>query len=924
MFLILFLLLIFQNTFSDQLDFDLSNFDKDKVVIDVQEFQLKSLNISSDIKLDKNEIIYLTDFYDGSLINSQKIIDAIFYLKLKNRFKKVSLEIENNQIDLNIESYWKLNRVAVSGFIFGKYNILQNYNIEVGDIFDYKRHIESLKRIKKYLASQGYLDVKVSSKIFKKSSDKSVNVDIKIKKNAKFFINKVLVKSDVEQALIESIFNKKLSGKRFSLSKVSKIIKKIKVQLQSYGIYASDLKLNFYKNKKYKSVLVKLNGKFKIIKNITFLGNCYFSQDQLISNLYSHDWFFSDFYSVLIVEHIKSLYKKEGFFDISIDFEESEKKLELKIKEGQRALISEIKINSNFYSEDFLIKKFFKNTLNNFYNISVVYKILDEVIDFYTSNGFCDAYILSQRVISENGVYKLYINLSEGDQKFLSSVDIKDFSKYNKKIPFGNLNKCAPFDLKIVDIQKKWLTLFFKNIGYKNFEVVPNVKINQNIVDLQWSITEKKSDFKFGKTVLRGNVKVPFSRLFQEIKYQELDSLNKEDINSTFLNLKGIDGFESVHITPSKFLTSNKSNPMILNLVNMSKFELHTRLGFQQVNNSFILNWKNRSTYKVGGTFVLRNPLSRADSLKVDADFTIFYRHFLAQYSLPWLFNIPIRTNFRFYFNKYFQPLYLGSNNKIYHISQTGGFVSFNYKLGLSSLGINFGSEALKVTQMQEKIANALDFSPFLIEKSLPFIFSEPTFLIEQVDNKINPTKGISLFAAFKGAYSTFSDNVSYARILLENSIFYPIIKNTIFAIRNRFGHIFINNLKDLLPSERFYLGGSNSVRSYEPDFAPPLGEFDDNGRIQLIPKGSKTMFNSNIELRLKLYKAFGIVLFQDFGFLSRGFFDNRYDKIITASGFGLRYFTPIGPLRFDIGWRPKRFVNDKNFAWYLTLGQSF
>lgn len=86
-------------------------------------------------------------------------------------------------------------------------------------------------------------------------------------------------------------------------------------------------------------------------------------------------------------------------------------------------------------------------------------------------------------------------------------------------------------------------------------------------------------------------------------------------------------------------------------------------------------------------------------------------------------------------------------------------------------------------------------------------------------------------------------------------------------------------------------------------------------------------MVNVNAELRIPLFGALGTVLFQDFGWLS-----NNTQSVIAGgtllagTGFGIRYLTPIGPLRFDIGWKWSChggcFKN--SYAWYLSLGHMF
>lgn len=84
-------------------------------------------------------------------------------------------------------------------------------------------------------------------------------------------------------------------------------------------------------------------------------------------------------------------------------------------------------------------------------------------------------------------------------------------------------------------------------------------------------------------------------------------------------------------------------------------------------------------------------------------------------------------------------------------------------------------------------------------------------------------------------------------------------------------------------------------------------------------------MINGNLEARFPIYKSFKGVIFQDIGVLSQSGFSGFKGKWYPSSGFGFRYKTPIGPLRFDIGWKwKKRLKGDTPYAWYLTLGEAF
>ncbi len=186
----------------------------------------------------------------------------------------------------------------------------------------------------------------------------------------------------------------------------------------------------------------------------------------------------------------------------------------------------------------------------------------------------------------------------------------------------------------------------------------------------------------------------------------------------------------------------------------------------------------------------------------------------------------------------------------------------------------------------------------------------------------MNPSNGHLIAILFK-LMAPFQRNADlFFKILFEQSFFCKL-NPIILALRIRIGHILIKDFKTLMPSERFYLGGPNSLRSYEPDFAPPLGCYiNDCNEEKFVPQGGKTIFNSNLEFRIPFFKNFGIVIFQDLGFLIK---DIKCEfKFLTATGLGLRYNTTIGPLRLDVGWRPKCHDKDSSFSWFLTLGQAF
>ncbi len=154
---------------------------------------------------------------------------------------------------------------------------------------------------------------------------------------------------------------------------------------------------------------------------------------------------------------------------------------------------------------------------------------------------------------------------------------------------------------------------------------------------------------------------------------------------------------------------------------------------------------------------------------------------------------------------------------------------------------------------------------------------------------------------------------------------------------------MFNRKYAQLIPIERFYLGGASTIRGYERDYCPPLGELtcpvlDEYNQLppaagncwRFAPQGGRTMVNLNTEIRFKMFKGLGGVVFNDLGALFKDSIHNalcdKSDTLLGGSGFGFRYDTPIGPLRFDVGFKWNRVHKEfeTRCVWYLTLGHAF
>ena len=128
----------------------------------------------------------------------------------------------------------------------------------------------------------------------------------------------------------------------------------------------------------------------------------------------------------------------------------------------------------------------------------------------------------------------------------------------------------------------------------------------------------------------------------------------------------------------------------------------------------------------------------------------------------------------------------------------------------------------------------------------------------------------------------------------------------------------------DLPASERFFAGGDTTVRGFALDRLGSEATLDDNG----FPTGGNAMVVLNAELRTPHVKGVGLVAFVDAGNVFRRASDLAVGDLRASAGFGLRYRSPLGPLRFDIGFKLDRqdFTNgtERRAVYHLSLGQAF
>jgi outer membrane protein insertion porin family len=129
--------------------------------------------------------------------------------------------------------------------------------------------------------------------------------------------------------------------------------------------------------------------------------------------------------------------------------------------------------------------------------------------------------------------------------------------------------------------------------------------------------------------------------------------------------------------------------------------------------------------------------------------------------------------------------------------------------------------------------------------------------------------------------------------------------------------------VEDLPASERFFAGGDTTIRGYATDSVGAPNTITPRG----FPTGGNAVLLLNGELRIPVWREIGAVVFVDGGNVFRRVSEFDIGELEGSVGFGVRYRSPIGPIRFDAGFKLDRSAlgpDVKPYALHFSLGQAF
>jgi translocation and assembly module TamA len=222
------------------------------------------------------------------------------------------------------------------------------------------------------------------------------------------------------------------------------------------------------------------------------------------------------------------------------------------------------------------------------------------------------------------------------------------------------------------------------------------------------------------------------------------------------------------------------------------------------------------------------------------------------------------------------------------------------------TLSAGLGLRVSRAEQLDETDEYTLMYVPFRAE-------------LDKSNDKLNPTHGYRLTFEFQPYFDFVNLDSAFVQADAEFRHYLSLDKQSkwVLATRTHVGTLAGESLNGIPPSLRYYAGGGGSIRGFEYKTVGPLVGND--------PVGGRSLFEASVEIRRRLSETLGVVAFVDAGTAFEESWPSFGEQMRYAVGVGARYFTSVGPLRFDIAVPVnKREDIDDLFEFYLSIGQSF
>lgn len=619
------------------------------------------------------------------------------------------------------------------------------------------------------------------------------------------------------------------------------------------------------------------------------------------------------------IERIRDLYREKNYHHTEVTYEinpldNNQADLIFVIAEGEKVKVAEILFEGNeAYSEKELKKQIETSEKGWFSWLTGSGELKKEAAQqdaarmtaFYHNSGFAEARVGDPEITFDGSSATVKFKISEGPRFKIGEVGVGGDLILSEETLLGvtGIGKQEWYNRDVVQKDIASLSDIYADTGYANADIYPQLKKNleNGTLDIQYTIQQGPQVY-VNRIDISGNTKTRDKVIRRQLPIVEQELYSSRKLKRGVRNLNRLEYFEDVRVETEKTDADDKVN------LKVTVAEKPTGMF------TFGAGYSSQDDLFGQVSVTQRNFLGKGQTLNLKADVGSSSTKYTLSFSEPYLFDKPLSAGFDLYnWDKDYDE---------YEKTSTGGNVRFGYPVwDYTRAYISYGYEKFDIDIEDPRNVNddILAMEPLDTSSNVSL-----SLKYDSRNRMFNASEGSSHNLTIKHAGGPLGGDIAFTKYTAETGWYFPLFWGSVFFAHAEGGYV-QENSEGLLPDyEKFYLGGINSVRGYE---WRDIAIYYENELGYLVDKGGDKFGQVNLEVIFPLIKDAGLM---GLGFVDAGnVYDTDmnmdWDGVKRSVGYGIRWFSPIGPIRLEYGIPLDEINNEKQDGrWEFTMGGAF
>lgn len=631
-------------------------------------------------------------------------------------------------------------------------------------------------------------------------------------------------------------------------------------------------------------------------------------------------------------EKIRQLYIKKGFFlaEVTSDLIEGDNKqvdVVFRIKEAQEIRVAQIKIIGNYALSDRQLTAIletreegplsFLSDAGNF-DREAFERDQMRLLQMYYNEGYMQAVVSQPVVRISPDRSKLYITvrIEEGSRFKVGLTDITgDLLKPKEQlIKLLGMREGDWFSSGQIRVGMEKVSEVYKNLGYAYANIVPNTRFIEDMKSIDLNLEIRKGPLvTIGRIEIAGNTTTRDKVIRREMRIVEGDTYSGKLIKRSQMLINRLGFFETVNIEPVRSADPSKMD-LVVRVKEKPTGTFQVGAGFSSIE-SF-----------VGQAQIAQNNLlGRGQNLSLQATFSSIRSMANLRFSENYFMDSRVQFSaniYRFETNFFnFVRQSLGGNLTLGYpitddLSVAATYTAEQVQAFQGGFGVSSNASVTPANYFNNGITSSLRLSMFYDTRN----------------NRLFPSRGTFVSGSIEDATRYLGSTNEFFRYDIRHRYYFDLGYNLVLKSNINWGLITTDNPNGVPIFERYFIGGPLSVRGFfrnslGPQLQTPIVASPAAQTTDFIIGGTEQLF-FNLEFEFPIFQQVGI---RGVGFIDGGNAFSRQDNYLDkldqfrfAWGLGIRWFSPMGPLRFEWGLPFNPVNNEQDSVFEFSIGNFF